>query len=107
MFRNEAYWYEGVFDFLSVVAGIIGFVLGVILLAAAVGCGIFWIFDRPECLNRGPMMGADVSWSFSTGCMVKVTGQDVYLPWREIVPVERDGKIVYVPKPYNTVKFDK
>jgi hypothetical protein len=43
-------------------------------------------------------MQIETEWSMWTGCMNRVHGQ--WLPWHEVVPVERNGRIVFEPKPY-------
>jgi hypothetical protein len=42
-------------------------------------------------------MKLNVEWTLLTGCMIDVRGQ--FLPWSEVVSVERNGKIVFEPKP--------
>ena len=53
---------------------------------------------RWSCLASGEKMQIETEWSMWTGCMNRVHGQ--WLPWHEVVPVERNGRIVFEPKPY-------
>jgi hypothetical protein len=63
---------------------------------------IYALMDPPTCRSKGAKMEITVDWGFWTGCMVNLRGQ--WLPWSEVVPVERGGKIVFVPKPRATEK---
>lgn len=48
------------------------------------------------CSNAGKLLNAETNYSFSNGCWVKVN--DRFLPMSEVVPIEKDGKTVLVPK---------
>ena len=61
--------------------------------------GAYYEFSGSSCRDKSKMMTIESYYSMSTGCMIKVQGQ--YLPWSEVIPVEGDDKIVFVPKnPY-------
>jgi hypothetical protein len=58
-----------------------------------------WITDRNDpskCIDEGVARGVNTQHFTSLGCFVSTsTGQ--MIPLEEAVPVERSGKIVYVP----------
>jgi hypothetical protein len=58
---------------------------------------IYFIQVR-TCNERQKIMNINTEYHFWSGCMVDVKGQ--LLPWSEVVPVERNGKIVFTAKPY-------
>jgi hypothetical protein len=58
-----------------------------------------------SCNNAAAIMNLESMYSFSTGCMLKVNGQ--FLPKSEVVPVERDGKIVFVPRNPTRIEVSK
>jgi hypothetical protein len=88
-------WFEEVFGFLSFFFGFVLLAGGI--LVAAVG-GVMYGLDRPTCYERGEKMAIRVEWGLLTRCMVNIGGQ--WLPWDEVIPVERNGRIVFEPKPY-------
>ena len=92
------FWFE-------FIPGMIGVITGAVLLVATIVYALYWVFDRPECYDRGRLMGHEVTWSGSTGCMVNIRGQ--WLPYKDVAPVERDGKVVFVPRPVGVVKVEK
>ena len=55
------------------------------------------------CYAKTKKMGLEAEYSIATGCMVKVSGQ--WLPVTSIVPIERDGKIIFVPNSKHQVEF--
>jgi hypothetical protein len=63
--------------------------------------GAVWMSAK-GCHATGDKMGIEVEFSSWTGCMVRIKG--TWLPWTEVVPVERDGKIVFEPKPVVRLK---
>jgi hypothetical protein len=73
-------------------AGIFGCMF--LLLAALFGA-IVVDLSGYTCYARTKMMGLEAEHSIATGCMVKVSGQ--WLPVTAIVPMEREGKIIFVP----------
>jgi len=90
-------------DFVAEVVATIVAVLG-LLLAGIIGVGVaFYLAVAPAtCYSKGNKMGIEVSWVFWTDCMIMVNG--TWLPWSEVVPVLRDGKIVFEPKPVVRLK---
>ena len=66
----------------------------VLLLALLIGAVAFDMSGYP-CYAKTKKMGLEADYSIVTGCMVKVSGQ--WLPSTSIVPLERDGKIIFVP----------
>jgi hypothetical protein len=67
----------------------------VALISALVG-GISGL-NKVSCYAYGEKMGIEVEHTFFTGCMIHVSG--TWLPWTEVVPVLRDGKVAFEPKP--------
>ena len=65
------------------------------LLLAALFGAIVVDLSGYTCYARTKKMGLEAEHSIATGCMVKVSGQ--WLPVTSIVPLERDGKIIFVP----------
>jgi hypothetical protein len=55
-----------------------------------------------SCAAKGVKMSIETEWGFWTGCMINVKGQ--WLPWSEVIPVERNGRIEFAPKPHVTIK---
>ena len=55
------------------------------------------------CYAKAKKMGLEAEHSIATGCMVKVSGQ--WLPVTSIVPLERDGEIIFVPNSKHQVEF--
>lgn len=94
-----------IFEFASFAAGALTFMVGVIFAIIIACMLVFTTLDGPTCRSKGSVMNLDVKWNFWTGCMVSVRGQ--YLPWSEVIPVERDGKIVFEPKPHTVIKVEK
>ena len=82
------------FDFLA--PAILFLVLFVATPASLLLWGVLWLGGK-SCHAQGDKMQIEVEYSGWTGCMIKVKG--TWLPWTEVVPVERDGKIVFEPKP--------
>lgn len=71
----------------------------VLLIFLALGVGAYYEFSGKSCENKGNMMNIKTDYSISTGCMMKMNDQ--WLPENQVIAVERDGKIVFVPKyPY-------
>ena len=65
------------------------------LLLAALFGAIVVDMSGYTCYAKAKKMGLEAEHSIATGCMVKVSGQ--WLPSAAIVPLERDGKIIFVP----------
>ena len=65
------------------------------LLLAALFGAIVVDMSGYTCYAKTKKMGLEAEHSIATGCMVKVSGQ--WLPSAAIVPLERDGKIIFVP----------
>lgn len=72
-------------------------VLGFAGVAVPIACGAFYWTTSTTCRAMGEAMRINVYWNAWTGCMISVKGQ--LLPWSEVVPIERNGKIEFVPKP--------
>jgi hypothetical protein len=81
----------------EVVVPFVAFMCGFCLLIASVVVAIYLATAPASCNAMGSKMGIEVSWGFWTNCMIMVRG--TWLPWSEVVPIERDGKIVFEPKP--------
>lgn len=81
-----------------------GVILGIVLMLVAVVAACYSTIAPPTCRARGAKMNLEVSWGFWEGCMGNVKGQ--WLPWSDIVPVEKDGKIIFVPKPRPAVSLE-
>ena len=83
------------------------------IFAAFVGCMFLFIallvgaivvdMSGYTCYAKTKKMGLEAEHSIVTGCMVKVSGQ--WLPATAIVPLERDGKIIFVPNSKHQVEF--
>lgn len=98
MYR-DSFIYDFCFEFIP---AFIGFILGLTLVGTVIGFGIFAIFDPPTCHAKGDKMGLEVNWSFWTGCMINLKGQ--WLDSSDVIPIERDGKIVFTTKPVVVIK---
>lgn len=81
-------------EFMTFLTGLVG---GLLILGVTAVVVLSFAFGPPSCHANGSKMGIKVEWSFWTGCMIEVRG--TWLPWSEVVPIERDGKIVFEPKP--------
>ena len=80
---------------------VIGVAISVILVALVlaflvVGIALGYAFTGIPCSNAGKLLNAETNYSISNGCWVKVN--DRFLPMSEVVPIEKDGKTVLVPK---------
>ena len=73
------------------------------LLLAALFGAIVIDLSGYTCYVKTKKMGLEAEHSIATGCMVKVSGQ--WLPATAIVPLERDGKIIFVPNSKHQVEF--
>lgn len=80
-------------SFIGVVAQAVA--LTAVILGIMIGG--FYMVSRYECSSKGELMGLQTDFGLYTGCMINIKGQ--WLPWTSVVPVERDGKILFVPKP--------
>jgi hypothetical protein len=58
--------------------------------------GVFNEMSGNSCNQKAQLMNLKSHYTLSTGCMLLVNDQ--WLPWSEVIQVERDGKIVFVPK---------
>lgn len=81
-------------EFMPAMFAVLG---GIALTIGLITVTLYTTMDPPTCRANGSKMGIEVDWEFWTGCMGHVQG--TWLPWSQIVPVERDGKIVFAPKP--------
>jgi hypothetical protein len=88
---------DGFLDMVPFLA-ILGFFAAAIAIFAS---GALWLNSK-HCTAAGDKMGIEVEFSAFTGCMIRVKG--TWLPWSEVIPVERDGKIVFEPKPVVRLK---
>lgn len=61
----------------------------------AVSILFFDAFTGTSCSSKAKVMGLQHEYGIYLGCMVKLN--DVYIPMKEVLAVERDGKIIYVP----------
>lgn len=86
-------------EFLPAFITIVG---GLAVAIGAVGVAIYYATGPTTCRAYADKMQIETSWGFWTDCMVKVQGQ--WLPWSDVVPVERNGTIVFVPKPQVILK---
>lgn len=84
-----------VFSFFSLVGG---------LLFTLVGLGIYEVTGIP-CNTKSQMIGFESQFTIATGCMVKVNDKQ-WIPYSDLIPLERDGKIVYVPKYKNRMELE-
>ena len=85
-------------DFVAEFLGPFMLLLGGLLAACAMfGVALYMATSPATCHSYGRKMQITVDWGFWTGCMIDVRGQ--WLPWTEVVPIERNGKIVFEPKP--------
>ena len=80
-----------------------GFVGCMFLLLAALFGAIVVDLSGYTCYAKTKKMGLEAEHSIATGCMVKVSGQ--WLPVTSIAPLERDGKIIFVPNSKHQVEF--
>lgn len=86
------------------VALIIVVCLGTLALSlVTIWMAIYLAFSPASCSAYGRKTGLTVEWGFWSACMVNVRGQ--WLRDSDVIPVERDGKIVFVPKPQPTVQL--
>lgn len=94
-------------DFIDRVFAAIGifFVAAVVSLLTFITITAYYQFTGKSCNNAAAIMNLESMYSFSTGCMLKVNGQ--FLPNSEIVPVERDNKIVFVPRNPTRIEVTK
>lgn len=99
---RDSILYDFVTEFMPFMAGLI---LGLFILGMAIWAAVYTAFDPTTCRTRGAKMGVEVSWAFWEGCMANLKGQ--WLPWGDVVAVERDGKIVFVPRPQQVIKVEK
>ena len=82
-----------------VVVGAMALAVGTIFIALTLA------FGPPICNSFGSKTGAETSWSFWTGCYIRVHG--TWLPKRTVVPILRDGVVVFEPKPVVLLKSAK
>jgi hypothetical protein len=75
-----------------------------LVMCSVIGCaigaiaGLNYIRSDAMCRALGDKMAITTEYGFWTGCMIEIKGQ--WLPWSEVVPVDRGGKITFEPKPY-------
>lgn len=82
----------------ELMGALLTFFVTLFIFITAVVVASFYALDRPSCYAQGEKMKIETEWSFDTKCMIKVRNQ--WLPWSEVVPVERNGTIVFEPKPH-------
>ena len=80
-------------------------ILFVLSLLTFIGMTTYYQFTGKSCNNTAAIMNLESKYSFSTGCLLKVNGQ--FLPKSEVVSVERDGKIVFVPRNPTRIEVTK
>lgn len=90
MFRDSM-----LYDFLTEAVPVTVAIIGCITLIVV---AIYSATSPMSCRAYGEKMVIETSWGFWTGCMINIRGQ--WLPSSEVVPVERDGRITFEPKPY-------
>ena len=69
----------------------------IILLPLGLIIGLAVWVSSSACEAKGREMRIDTSWGLHSGCMITLKGQK--LPWEEVIPVERNGAIVFEPRP--------
>lgn len=62
---------------------------------------IAYTFSQPFCREKGIVMNLNTRWSYSTGCMVSI--KDQFVPLKDVVPVEVDGKIIFTVRPQQII----
>lgn len=85
-------------DFLSFLMAGVASLAALAVAAFVIFTGFSLVLDGPTCRARGAALGLETQWGYWTGCLVTISGQT--LPMSEVIPIERDGKIVFVPKQY-------
>jgi hypothetical protein len=88
--------------FVDVLAAVFAVVTGIALALTGFVVAFYLATAPASCRANGQKMGIEVDWGFWTNCMINVKG--TWLPLSEVVPVERDGKIVFEPKPVVRLK---
>lgn len=91
------FWLRDAFEFgASCVVWATGLAIAA-FLAILVFSLLYWPFGYNACSNRSTEMVLDMHHHFNTGCWLKLG--ETWVQEDNIVPVERDGKIVYTVKP--------
>lgn len=93
MYRDSMV-YDFFFEFIPAMFAVTFGIAVALFAIAVVG---FYTLDRPACAAKGEKTGLETYWSFRTGCMVSLGGQ--WVDEDDVIPVERNGKIVFAPKP--------
>lgn len=101
MYRDSII-YDFIFEFIPGFVAIIG---SFMLVIAGVAVAFYTATSPPTCRAYGEKMQIEVDWGFWTGCMIRLHGQ--WLSTGDVIPVERDGKIVFAPKPVVRFQTDK
>lgn len=87
----------------EIVAMIAAYICTLAVVLVGVWAALYLIFSPATCYAHGRKTGLTVEWGFWTACMVNIQGQ--WLSQDMVVPVERNGKVVFVPKPVPTVQL--
>jgi hypothetical protein len=97
MFGRVKYWSgEDIFLFLFGSTFLILVVFLVSFIVFVAGTSLYKLTGIP-CAQEASMVGAqEYRYTISNGCWFKIDG--VMVPSESIVPVEKDGKLVYVSK---------
>lgn len=75
------------------------------ILVLIVLTSLYYEFSGSSCNSKAAVMGLESKYSWATGCMVKVNNQ--FLLASDVIPIERDGKIVFVTKTPHRLEVNK
>lgn len=94
---NWGYIKETAADILVPIAVLCVGLAALFAMAVTLLYGAIATLQQAECEDRGRRMSLPVEYTALSGCMVKLGRQ--WLPWEMVVAVERDGQVVFIPKP--------
>lgn len=81
----------------SVIGGMFALIFGALtILIVGFVIGFGYHATGIPCSNAGKLLNVETNFTISNGCWVKVN--DRFLPLAEVVPIEKDGKTLLVPK---------
>lgn len=87
--------------FFEFIPAMFALIFGLFLAGFLIFNVVYYTLDRPTCTAKAAKMGIETNWSYWTGCMVNLQGQ--WLSVSDVIPAERNGKIVFIPKPVFTI----
>lgn len=92
--------------FLAVFVSFLGLVV-LLFGGILIGMMIFVIMDVMgiNCKNMGEQLNVPYRYKFGVGCFLKT--HDVFVPQSELTFVERDGKMLILPKSQYRIEIDK